>query len=398
MVSTGLDRLSIRFISRIGDIPPAVWDELASPLITPLMEWHWLNQLEASGSIAPQTGWQPCHLTIWLDGRLVGAAPLYIKSHSSGEFVFDHVWSQVAKQIGVKYYPKLVGMSPLTPSMGYRFLIAKDQDQTRITRLMLTAIDQFCQSHSLSGANFLFVDPTWGAELAAFGYVAWRHQSFAWKNNNYNNFNDFLTYFRTSQRRNIKRERKEMFQQGVSFEAFVGDQIPPEFIAPMYRFYSRTNAQFGPFGCHYLTPDFFNGIYNDFRKRLLFIGAFGKGSSQSPLAMAMLLIKADRMIGRYWGSGKPIKDLHFNTCYYVPIDWAIQNGIRHFDPGAGSSHKIRRGFAAVPNYSFHRFFDPRMTQILKTHIAPINRLAQNEIDELNARRPLKKSSREWRPD
>lgn len=389
MAAVTHDQLSIRFLSSIAKIRPETWDELALPLTTPLLEWNWLHQLEASGSIAPAAGWQPCHLTIWSGKRLVGAAPLYIKSHSAGEFVFDHFWSQAASQIGVGYYPKLVGMSPVTPAVGYRFLIAKDQNQKSITRFMLAAIDRFCAKHGLSGANFLFVDPAWGAELSAFGYIAWRHQSFVWKNRDYTDFDDFLKDFKTNQRRNIKRELRQMTRQGIYLEMFAGDQIPSDFIPQMYRFYSRTNSQFGPFGCHYLTPEFFHGIYENYRKRLLFVAAFGRSRPRIPLAMAMLLTKADRIIGRYWGSDARIKDLHFNTCYYLPIEWAIQNNIRHFDPGAGSFHKIRRGFTAVPNYSFHRFFNPRMVHLLRTHIAPINRLAQNRIDELNAHRPVK---------
>lgn len=384
------DRLSMRFFSSIADITPEAWDLLARPLTTPLLEWHWLYQLEASGSITPATGWQPCHLTVWLQDRLVGAAPLYIKTHSSGEFVFDHFWAQIAAEISVRYYPKLVGMSPVTPATGYRFLIAADQDQTALTHLMLAAIDQFCQSNGLSGANFLFVDPTWGAELTAFGYVAWRHQSFAWENRDYIDFSEFLDTFKTTQRRNIKRERLEIVRKGIEFKTFLGDQIPSELIDPMYNFYSRTNARFGPFGCHFLTQDFFRGVYADFRKYLFFVAAYESSKPRDPLALALLLVKGNRMIGRYWGSRAGMKNLHFNVCYYLPIEWAIRNNIRHFDPGAGSSHKIRRGFSAVPSYSFHRFYHPRMAQLLQTHIAPINRLARNQIDTLNAQRPVKK--------
>ena len=125
---------------------------------------------------------------------------------------------------------------------------------------------------------------------------------------------------------------------------------------PMYRFYSHTNAQFGPYGCHYLTPEFFHGIYANFKKRLFLVAAFEKSNPNKPLAMSMLLVKANQMIGRYWGTNADTKDLHFNVCYYTPIDWAIENDIHHFDPGAGSSHKVRRGFKAVANHSFHRFF------------------------------------------
>jgi predicted N-acyltransferase len=389
-MASNKEQVKIRFIASIAEIDSKKWDELARPLPTPLLEWHWLHQLEASGSISAETGWQPCHLTVWSENRLVGAAPLYIKSHSIGEFVFDHIWADIAFKIGVRYYPKLVGMSPVTPIMGYRFLIADDHDQRAMTRLMLSAIDQFCLENDLSGANFLFVDPTWEAELAAAGYVAWRHQSFAWENNNFNNFSEFLGIFKTNQRRNIKRERRRILQQGIVIEPFLGDEIPADFMDPMYRFYSHTNARFGPYGCHFLTPEFFHGIYVNFKKRLFLVAAFDKSNRKKPLAMSMLLVKANQMIGRYWGTNANIKDLHFNVCYYTPIDWAIENDIHHFDPGAGSSHKVRRGFKAVANHSFHRFFDPKMAHLLKKHMASISRLSQNQIDELNAQSPVKR--------
>ena len=208
-------QFTIRMLTQMDQVSSSDWDGLARPLKTPLLEWQWLHQLEISGSITPETGWQPCHLTVWSNKRLVGAAPLYVKTHSLGEFVFDHSWSQIASEMDISYYPKLVGMSPVTPATGYRFLIAMDQDQRMVNQLMLTSIDQFCRQNRLSGANFLFVDPGWAPELKAFGYKAWRHQSYAWRNRNYADFDDFLKRFNANQRRNIRRERKQMVKQGI---------------------------------------------------------------------------------------------------------------------------------------------------------------------------------------
>lgn len=382
---------SIVWLNRIADVDQAAWDALAVPLKTPLLEWQWLRQMEASGSIVPATGWQPSHLTVWHRDRLVGAAPLYIKYHSAGEFVFDQIWAKVALELGISYYPKLVGMSPVTPAVGYRFLIADDQDKARLTALMVEAIDRFCQANRLSGVSFLFVDPKWADDLVSLGFVGWLHQSYSWENPGFKGFDDYLGVFKANQRRNIKRERQSIKQQGISFQACSGDDIPASFLPLMYRYYERTNDQFGPWGCRYLTPAFFEGIFETFRHRLLLMAAFQSSDRSLPVGMAMLLFKADQLIGRYWGCARPFSNLHFNACFYEPIRWAIDHSIRRFDPGAGSVHKIQRGFAAVGNHSLHRFYNHRLQTVLKVHISTINRLEQQQIDALNAQLPFARS-------
>jgi predicted N-acyltransferase len=391
MTSSNANAYSIVWLNRISDVDQAAWDALAMPLKTPLLEWQWLRQMEDSGSIVPSAGWQPSHLTVWSGHRLVGAAPLYIKFHSAGEFVFDHIWAKVALELGISYYPKLVGMSPVTPAVGYRFLLAANQDRARLTALMVEAIDRFCLTNRLSGVSFLFVDPEWGADLSALGFVGWLHQSYAWENPGFKSFDDYLAIFNTNQRRNIKRERQSMSRQGIRLQAFGGDSIPHAFLPLMYRFYERTNAQFGPWGCRYLTQDFFEGLFDTYRHRLLLMAAFGQPDRKSPLGMAMLLSKGDQLIGRYWGCARPISHLHFNACFYEPIQWAIDHSIHWFDPGAGSPHKILRGFRAIGNHSLHRFYHRRLAAVLRTHIDAINRLEQQQIDALNAQLPFAKA-------
>jgi hypothetical protein len=391
MRTKNADAYSIFWLNRIRDVDQTAWDALAVPLKTPLLEWQWLRQLEDSGSIAPSAGWQPNHLTIWSGDRLVAAAALYIKFHSAGEFVFDHIWAKVAMELGIAYYPKLVGMSPVTPAVGYRFLIAEGHDRARVTARMVEAIDRFCLANRICGTSFLFVDPKWADEMVALGFVGWLHQSYAWENPGFATFDDYLGAFKTNQRRNIKRETRSLQRQGIRLEAYSGDDIPQSFARPMYRFYERTNAQFGPWGCRYLTPAFFEGILSEFRHRLLFMAAFEEPERQTPVGMAMLLIKADQLIGRYWGCSRPVPNLHFNACFYEPIRWAVNHGIHRFDPGAGSVHKIQRGFAAVGNRSLHRFYHPRLQAIFLAHIDAINRLEQQQIDALNARLPFARS-------
>jgi len=379
---------SFSWIQNIADIDCDEWDALAKPLPTPFLEWDWLRLMELSGSTTAEKGWLPYHLVVHRGSKLVGAAPMYIKGHSAGEFVFDHVWADVAARMGIEYYPKIVGMSPFTPMFGYRFMIAPGEDQRKLTSAIVSEIDQLCRHHHLSGSSFLFVDPQWYRQMRQQGYFGWQHQSYAWLNNGFKSFDDYLAVFNSNQRRNIKRERKELEKQGILLKMLTGDSIPRNLFPLMYRFYEHTNAKFGPWGCRYLTPSFFEGLYDHFRHRLVFFAAYDSRESSLPVGMSMLVTKGKQLYGRYWGSARLIHSLHFNACYYAPIEWAINNGIRRFDPGAGGTHKIRRGFTAVPSYSLHRFSDPRMLQIMQNHIDEINRLEQEQIDALNNELPF----------
>ena len=251
---------TVSWISSISEIDRTHWDVLAGKLPMPFLEWDWLHLMEVSKSTTAETGWLPHHLTIWSRKGLAAVAPMYIKGHSAGEFVFDHVWADVASRLEISYYPKLVGMSPFTPMTGYRFLIAADEDESAITALIVAEIDKLCRRYRLSGSSFLFTDPQWRHAMVNHGYLGWRHQSYAWQNENYRSFDDYLAIFNSNQRRNIRRERKAMEQQGVSVRIFTGDDIPRNFFPLMYRFYEGTNDKFGPWGCRYLTQSFFDGL------------------------------------------------------------------------------------------------------------------------------------------
>jgi len=375
----------------MADVDQEQWNALALPMASPLMEWQWLHHLEASGSITPHYGWQPCHLTIWDRHRLIGAAPLYIKSHSDGEFIFDHWWAQLAKDYGISYYPKLVGMSPATPAVGYRFLMAGDVDQAGVMRSLLSAIDLFSERNELSCCHFNFVDAPWFAQWPSDGFSAWQHQSYLWKNREYTCFEDYLQTFKSSQRRNIRRECRRMQTHGIDIKAHTCDDISVDLADTMYEFYLKTNARYGPWAARFLNGDFFQRIFRDCRHRMLIIAAYQRPSVQ-PMALSMLLIKHHHLIGRYWGCAQPVKDLHFNMCFYAPIRWAIENGIQTFDPGAGSAHKIYRGFKAVANTSLHRFYDMRLKLLFEHLINEVNRMEQSNIDALNRQLPFAKKN------
>ena len=382
------DGIRFSWHSRLADFDRDAWDALALPLDTPLLEYEWLNLMETSGSIAPPNGWGPCHLGVWQGDRLIGAAPLYLKSHSAGEFVFDHAWADLAGRLGIDYYPKLVGMSPVTPVVGYRFLLDPMIDAQRLTAAMLTGIEAFCRRQNLSGFSFLFADDKWSPALQTYGMQPWRHQRFVWQNENFKTFADYLRRFKTNQRRNIKRERQLVEQQGVKVGVYAGADIPPSWADLMYRFYEATNAKFGPWGCKYLTRHFFSGLFRRHHHRMIIIAAHAADDPDLPVAMSLFLTKGDWLYGRYWGCRRETKALHFELCYYKPIEWCIAHGIHYFDPGAGSAHKVRRGFQSLANTSWHRFCDARLERIMADHIDEINQAEQAHIDELNRHLPF----------
>jgi predicted N-acyltransferase len=380
---------SVAWIGKISEIPKASWDAMAMPLKTPFLEWEWLNNLETSGSATGKTGWLPHHLTVWRDKQLIAAAALYVKSHSYGEFVFDNQWADLAERLGVRYYPKLMGMTPFTPAEGYRFLIADGEDEDELTGIMVSAIDHFCDRHRISGCNFLYVDPEWRQYMEEkHGFSAWLHHSYIWQNQGYQNFDSYLGGFNANQRRNIKRERKAVDKAGLLVKTLTGDEIPQALFEKMYGFYENTCDKFGWWGSKYLTKRFFEQLHHNYRDRVLFVAAYDKEDDRQPVGMSFCLYKGDRLYGRYWGSIQEIDCLHFDACYYTPIEWAIDRGIQTFDPGAGGRHKKRRGFPATPNYSLHRFYNNRLAQIFTSYIGQINDREQQEIDFVNQNLPF----------
>ncbi len=381
--------LCLTWHAAISEISPSAWNALAHPLRTPLLEWEWLNQLEQSGSMSPDTGWIPTHMAVWNGDRLVAAAPLYVRTHSMGDFVFDFAWADVARQIGVSYYPKLVGMSPATPSSAYRFLIAPDllEHQQELTRVMIEQMRDFARKNRIHSVAFNFADPDWVPQIERHGFSTWMHQGFVWHNPGYHTFEDYLADFNKNQRKNIRKERKAMSDNGVELESVPGTEAPDRYFSLMYDFYELHNEQFGPWAAKFLNRAFFESLAETFRHRVLFVVA-RKRAGEDPIAMSFLLFKGDMLVGRYWGSLDFVDKLHFNACYYEPIRWAIENGITDFDPGMGSPHKVKRGFKAVPTYSLHYFLDERMRMIMEGNIDRINDFERRNIEELNEALPF----------
>ncbi len=372
-------RLKIRWIHYIAEVEATAWNRLVKESTSPFLHWEWLWALEHSGSATGNTGWLPCHMLVEAEDTLIAALPLYLKGHSQGEFVFDQEWASVAYQIGEQYYPKLIGMSPFTPATGYRVLIHPEVEEADLWPVMVEALDHFCQKQDISVCSFLYVDPAWREVLANSGFTPRITHNYQWQNQGYQTYDDFLQQFDANQRRNIKRERAAMQKAGVQMQVYSGEAIPPSFFRLMYQLYSRTCAQFYNWS-KYLNRSFFDLLDTCYRDYLVFVTGEREGEV---VGMSFCISKGDRMFGRYWGCTEEIKFLHFNACYYHPIEYAIQNQVQNFDPGAGGQHKIRRGFPARPLYSYHRFYRPRLGRVIVPHLERVNPMMLAELDHVN---------------
>ncbi len=410
--------MELEWNTSIEQIEPAGWNALAHDIASPFFEWEWLHLMETCGNLKLRTLWIPCHLTLRDEGVLVAAAPLYIKWHGTGEFQYDTIWETIALKLNVDYYPKLVGMCPVTTVPGYRFLIDKNYDQRAMTKRLLEGIEEFCHKNGVCGISFLFADPDWVAEMEEMGFAVLLQQSYLWENNyqqpdnlikpdssiiegssgnppenqfsnqSYNSLEDFLGEFNSNQRKNIKKEMRLL--KDVDFEVSIipGEDAPEELFASMFGFYNITNDKYGEYALKYLEKSFFTGLSAGCRNRTLFSVAHKKGQLENPLGMSMLIHKNGRLFGRYWGTEQDVDSLYFNCCYYEPIKWAIDNNISTYDPGMGGLFKLRRGFRAVPTYVLHKYFDPDFFTVMEAQIERINNLMANQIDKLNSVRPF----------
>jgi len=302
--------------------------------------------------------------------------------------VFDQTFARLAADLGLRYYPKLLGMSPVSPVLGYRFHVRSGEDEALLTRELLRAIDRFCEQNGILSCNFLYVDPQWRPLAEAAGCAAWLNQQSLWSRGDDQSFEDYLKGFNANQRRNIKRERKAVAKAGITVTPLSGDQLDLTLLQTMHRFYEQHCARWGPWGSKYLEEGFFEALARLHRDQLVLFSAH-RGDPRDPVAMSMCVQDGRQLWGRYWGSHEEIDCLHFEVCYYAPIEWALANGIVSFDPGAGGSHKRRRGFVARPHASLHRWYQPQMDQLIRTWLPKVNGLMLEEIEAINAELPFK---------
>lgn len=376
--------LQIEILDGVGEVGPEEWNRLVGDA-SPFLEWEWLASLEESGAVGRDRGWLAHPLVVREGGRLVAAAPLYVKGHSEGEFVFDWSWADAAQRAGIDYYPKLLVGVPFTPVTGARFLVADDVDDRAMRDAMAGALQQFCRDNDFSGVHVNFCLEDELGELEARDYMTRIGIQYHWHNDGFKTFEDYLQRFRSKRRNQIRRERRELDRQGVTIERLTGDAIPDDVFEPVFQCYLRTiDSRY--WGRQYLDFGFFELLRDRFCERLVFIVAKYEGEV---IAATFNVSKGDALYGRYWGALQPMRHLHFNVCYYAGIEHCIDNGLARFEPGAGGDYKQLRGFDAQPTYSSHYLVDDRLSHAVSRFLEQEREDARHAVERIRADSALK---------
>ena len=349
-----------RFHESIADIDAASWNALAGS-DQPFVRHEFLLALEASGCVAPPTGWTPRHLVLEDSrGCPIGAVPLYRKAHSRGEFVFDFSWANAYGQHGLDYYPKLLCAVPFTPVGGARLLVRAGADSRAITDTLIETVAAYARSENLSSWHVLFPSDENLAPLKRAGLIERRDCLFHWFNHGYDSFDAFLSTFTAEKRKKAKRERRRVAEAGIVFDTRLGGDLDDALWDTVYPFYADTFHRHG----HepYLTLDFFKRVAAAMPERLM-LKVARHGSN--PIAVAIFFVGDEALFGRYWGASGNFHSLHFETCYYQGIEYCIEHKLRRFEPGTQGEHKVPRGFVPTLTSSAHDIVNPRFAAAIR---------------------------------
>lgn len=332
-----------RMASGVAELPKDQWDACAGTG-NPFMSWDFLAALERSASVGGNSGWQPLPLVIdGTDGRIAAAAPLYAKTHSQGEYVFDHGWADAWERAGGHYYPKIQLAAPFTPVPGPRLLLRDE----RLAPALIAGIEAVVEQNSLSSAHATFIAPDQVPLFEAADWLIREDSQFHWSNRGYGDFSDFLADLSSAKRKNIRKER-ERAVAGLEILHLTGAALTEAHWDAFWTFYQDTGSR--KWGRPYLTRAFFSMLGESMADRTLLVLALRHGQ---PIAGALNLIGADTLYGRYWGCTEDVPHLHFELCYYQAIDIAIARGLQRVEAGAQGGHKLARGYAPEPTYSAH---------------------------------------------
>lgn len=382
-MADGSDMLSARTVSSIAEIGRESWDALANPPdrpYDPFVSYDFLSALEESKSVSFETGWAPLHLVLEEGGRLVGAAPLYVKSHSQGEYVFDHHWADAYERAGGRYYPKLVCAVPFTPVPGPR-LLAADENRPALASAFARVGEQL----GVSSVHVNFISDAEDDLLKAQGFLSRRGVQYHWFNRGYKDFDDFLAALASRKRKAVKKERKAVEETGLEIRRLTGAEIEERHWDAFWTFYQDTGSR--KWGRPYLTRRFFSLIGERMADRILLVIAERDGT---PIAGALNLIGGEALYGRYWGCTEDYAFLHFELCYHQAVDYAIEHGLSRVEAGAQGEHKIARGYEPVETRSAHWIADAGFRRAIAQYLE--NERAQNaaEVDMLAEYTPFKK--------
>ncbi len=375
-----------RILPSIDAISAADWNALSAPRGSrgyhPFTDWTFLNALEQSGCAQPETGWSPCHIIIEDEagGPPLAATPLYAKTHSRGEYVFDHGWANALENAGLPYYPKLQCAIPFTPAAGPRLL--GDDESARSA--LISAIIQLCHKEDMSGAHFTFLQNQDAELLRQAGLLMRQDRQFHFINLGYDSFDDVLAALASRKRKNLRKERARA-QQDITIKRLTGDELRPDHWDAFYDFYLDTANR--KWGTPYLNRAFFDIIHNQFADQTLLVLAF---DGQRPIAGALNFIGGDVLYGRHWGSILHKPFLHFELCYYQAIDAALELGLSRVEAGAQGEHKLARGYEPIITQSAHYLAHPGLRDAVERYLTRERAAVEHEIDLLGNYTPFKK--------
>ena len=372
--------LQARTVTGIAAVDPAAWDALAPPG-NPFLAHAFLAALEASGSARDSTGWQPFHLVVEDGDRLVAAAPLYVKSHSYGEYVFDQGWADGFRRAGGQYYPKLLAAVPFTPVPGPRLLAADEAARDALIGSLKAVLRQL----RLSSLHVNFCTGEEAEALGRAGFLLRRGIQFHWRNQGYADFADWLDRLKSAKRKMVRKERDQVRAAGVTVEAAHGESLTEALLDEFFPFYLATVDK--RWGNAYLSRDFFRRLGRDgLRDRVVLVVARHQGRM---VGAALNLRGADTLYGRQWGCLEEFKFLHFEACYYQAIEFAIRHGLARVEAGAQGIHKLHRGYEPVWTHSAHLIADPGFSDAVARFLASERMSQEAEMAELAAALPYR---------
>jgi|TARA_Y100000814_G_scaffold142747_1_gene103632 predicted N-acyltransferase len=379
-------------INSINDIDSSDWNQCANPEqmeYNPFLDHRFIKALEDSGSANSNTGWQPFHTIMRDKGRVVGVVPAYLKSHSQGEYVFDGAWADAWYRAGGEYYPKLQISIPFTPATGRRLLVATPLDNTQsiqeVEAQLLSATLQIAQKIQVSSLHITFMPKNQWENAGKLGLLKRVDTQFHWTNANYDSFEDFLRALSSKKRKNIRRERRGALENNIEIEWITGSDLTESHWDAFYQFYVDTGNR--KWGTPYLTRAFFSMLSETMPDETLLIMCKREGKY---IAGAINFIGSNTLFGRNWGCIEDHRFLHFETCYYQAIDFAIQHGINRVEAGAQGGHKIARGYMPQQTYSAHWIRNSEFRDAIKNYLNSEESFVQQDIDWIEKHTPFRK--------
>ena len=380
-------KYEVRVLNQISDVPRQAWDSILPPSAGPFMQYSFLSLLEKTGCVSAETGWQPSHLALYEAGgdTLLGILPLYLKTHSYGEYVFDWSWAEAYTQAGLPYFPKALSAIPFTPVTSSRLLARSTEHQ----EALIAGLKQLLGELNLSSAHILFPVEEEANLLGEAGFLKRESVQFHWHNQGYRDFEAFLSTLTMKRRKNIKRERKQVQGAGITFEHLSGESMTEEDVLFFYRCYRNTYQN------HYSTPYlnqlFFQEWVQEMPRNLHLIVAKREGQA---IASALLVIDRElsKAYGRYWGCVEQHPCLHFETAFYQAIEYCIREGIQTLEGGAQGEHKMARGFMPTSVFSYHHLSDPRFAAAVARFLERERQGIGLYLDELAEHSPLRQNS------